>query len=81
MHRCLEAAGLEQTLHALQRYFFMGAGDWADALIAGLCRASLAVEPFLLHELQSTLDAAIQACPPCQWHRSCMEEVLILCQA
>lgn len=68
--RCMEAVGLEQMLHALHRYFFMGAGDWADALVTGLCRASLAVEPFLLHELQSTLDAAIQARLELPLHRN-----------
>jgi hypothetical protein len=58
----MDAMGLEPTLHALHRYFFMGAGDWADALAAGLCQASPAVEPFMLHEMQHVLDTAAQVC-------------------
>ena len=44
---------------ALERYMFMGAGDWAAALVQELCGASLLVALPGPHDLPRILDAAI----------------------
>ena len=61
--RCLEALQLQATLQAIQRYFFMGAGDWADALVSAYCFAGPSPEPHSLHACHSMLDAALQVIP------------------
>ena len=60
MRRSLEHAGLQGALRACARYFFLGAGDWADALVRLLCASRLGQEPLLLHGLGALLDAAVQ---------------------
>ncbi|BDA47345.1 probable gamma-tubulin complex component 6 at C-terminar half [Coccomyxa sp. Obi] len=59
--RCLEQMGLEDMLAALERYMFMGAGDWAAALVQELSDASLLVELPGPHDLPRILDSAILA--------------------
>ena len=61
--RCLEALQLQAPLQAIQRYFFMGAGDWADALVSAYCSAGPSPEPHSLHACHSMLDAALQVIP------------------
>ena len=68
--RCLEALQLPATLQTIQRYFFMGAGDWADALVAAYCAVGPSLEPQSLHACHSMLGTALQVgrCarfPPC----------------
>ncbi|PSC71851.1 phosphatase 2C 22 [Micractinium conductrix] len=50
---------LEQ-LEALRRYFFMGAGDWADALVATLGAHADALRPLASHQLEAALAEAIR---------------------
>lgn len=58
--RCLEALRLQDMLQAIRRYFFMGAGDWADALVAAHSAAGPSLEPHSLHACHSMLDMALQ---------------------
>ena len=62
--RCLERCGLSEALAACVRYFYLGAGDWADALVCGLLSGG--VPPGLApeqqqHALDRLLEAAVQA--------------------
>lgn len=62
--RCLEQPGLEEVLAALERYCFMGAGDWADTLVQLMGTANLSVEPTTPHDLHRMLDTAVLVrCP------------------
>ena len=58
--RCLEALQLQSTLQAIRRYHFMGAGDWADALVSAYCAAGPSLEPHSPHACLSMLDTALQ---------------------
>lgn len=68
--------GLEDMLAALERYMFMGAGDWAAALVQELSDASLLLELPGPHDMPRILDSAIlvrasfSSPPPCMqaWH-------------
>ncbi len=57
--RCLEHLGLGEALAALERYAFMGAGDWAAALVEQLADASISVEVPGPHDLHRMLDATV----------------------
>ena len=58
--RCLEREGLSAALRACERYFFLGLGDWGDALVGGLCAGRLAAQPLATHSLDKLLEAAVQ---------------------
>ncbi|KAL4440501.1 hypothetical protein ABPG75_003502 [Micractinium tetrahymenae] len=47
-------------LEALRRFFFMGAGDWADALVAHLGAHADALVPVSAHQLEAALAEAIR---------------------
>ena len=55
--RCLAALQLQATLQAIRRYHFMGAGDWADALVSAY---GPSLEPHSPYACLSMLDAALQ---------------------
>ena len=57
---CLDALQLQATLQAIRRYHFMGAGDWADALVSAYCAAGPSLEPHSPHACLSMLDTALK---------------------
>ncbi len=49
-----------QLLASLCRFFFMGAGDWADALVARLGAHADTLAPVSAHQLEASLAEAIR---------------------
>ncbi len=52
--------GLDALLASLQRFCWQGAGDWAAALTAGLCRAASHARPLSTLDLQYLLEEALR---------------------
>ncbi|KAK9836106.1 hypothetical protein WJX81_001865 [Elliptochloris bilobata] len=52
--------GLDELLASLRSFFWLGAGDWATALTAGLCRAAARARPLGALKLQSLLEEALR---------------------
>ena len=63
-HRLLE------HLEALRRFFFMGAGDWGDALVGRLGAHADALRPLAGHQAEAALAEAGRVSSVC-WDELC----------